>query len=351
MAVNGSTSKTALILGVTGQDGALLAAQLLRDGFKVYGGFRRGHSSKLWRLEELGILDKLTMVNLNLHEPHQLIEAMKELRPTQVYHFAGESFVADSYQQPRSVIETNVLGTLNVLDAVRICAPEARVFFSSTAEIFEAPGTGQILTENSPTRPTNPYAISKLTAHNLMVMYRERHGLHTVCGIMFNHESPLRSRNFVTRKITYHLARLRLEGGAPMQLGAFDAGRDWGAAADYVQAIPLALTRTPAEDYIFATGKKTSVRDFLELAVAAAGFTAAFEGEGLAVTCRDAKSGLILATVSPKYFRPHDTPPLIGSPKRLQQATGFAGSRDVGAIAEDMVKADIQRRKIGMIHV
>src|SRR5579871_2691122 len=206
---NKSASRTALIIGVTGQVGALLAAHLVEQGWKVYGGFRRGHSSKLWRLEELGIFDKISLVNMNLHEPHQIIEVLKDIRPAHIYHLAGESFVADSYQQPRSIIETNVLGTLNVLEAMRICAPDSRLFFSSSAEIFGSAEGDKLLDENIPHRPENPYAISKLTAQNLVNLYRDRHGMHTVCGIMFNHESAFRSRTFVTRKITYHMARLR----------------------------------------------------------------------------------------------------------------------------------------------
>lgn len=345
------SSRTALILGVTGQDGALLAAELLRQGWTVRGGFRRGHATKLWRLEELGVLGKIEMININLHEPFQVIEAITAVRPDHVYHLAGESFVADSYQQPRSVIETNVLGTLNVLEALRLAAPAARLFFASSAEIFGIPQPGQLLDEDSPFRPTNPYGISKLTAQQLVGIYRERHKLHAVCGMMFNHESPLRARNFVTRKITYHLARLRLEGGPPVQLGALDSSRDWGAAADYVGALPMALDCETPMDYVFATGTKTSVREFLRLAAEAAGFNPVFEGEGVATTCRDAKTGQALAAVSAQYFRPFDTPPLIGNPARLTQATGFKGSRSVAAIAEEMVKTDMQRRKSGSTHV
>ena len=346
-----SKTRTALILGVTGQDGAILAADLLRQGWHVRGGFRRGHNTKLWRLEELGIMGKVDMVNINLHEPFQVIEAISSVRPDHIYHFAGESFVADSYQQPRSVLETNVLGTLNVLDAMRIAAPESKLFFASSAEVFGIPDNDQLLDENSSFRPNNPYGVSKLTAQQLVGIYRERHKLHTVCGLMFNHEGPWRARNFVTRKITYHLARLRLEGGPPVQLGALDSGRDWGAAADYIGILPSVLDNVPPQDYVFATGVKTSVQDFLRVAAEAAGFTPAFDGEGLAMTCRDSKTGLVLATVAAKYFRPFDTPPLIGNPARLKRVTRFKGSRDVAALAEDMIKADIERRKSGATHV
>lgn len=344
-------NKSALILGVTGQDGAHLAAELLAQGFTVYGGFRRGHNSKLWRLNELAILERIKLVNINLHEPHQVMEAIKTLNPTHIYHLAGESFVADSFQQPRSIIETNSLGTLNVLEAIRISAPEARLFFASTAEIFGAVAAGQILDETSTIAPLNPYGISKLTAQLLTSMYRTRHNIWAASGIMFNHEGPLRARNFVTRKITYNLARLRLDGGEPMKLGALASTRDWGAAADYARAIPMSVNLDTPQDFIFATGAATSVQQFLHLAAEAAGFAPVFEGEGVAMTCRDKTSGNMLATVSDQYFRPFDTPPLIGNPARLKHATGFTGSRSIATIAEEMVKADLARRKNGMIHV
>jgi len=346
-----SKQRTALILGVTGQDGSLLARKLVDDGWRVHGGFRRGDAVKLWRLEELGLIGKIEMVNLNLHEPFQVVEALSKARPDHIYHFAGESFVADSYHQPRSVLETNVLGTLNVLEAMRLMAPEARLFFASSSEIFGIPAAGQLLDENSPFRPLNPYAISKLTAQQLIGTYRDSHKLHAVCGLMFNHESPLRARNFVTRKITYHLARMRAEGGPPVKLGALESCRDWGAAADYIGVLPHVLDHVPPQDYVFATGQKTSVREFLRLAAEAADFRPVFEGEGVAMTCTDAKSGKVLAEASAQYFRPFDTPPLVGNPARLMQATGFKGSRDVAAIAREMVEADIHRRENGSVHV
>jgi len=343
--------RTALILGVTGQDGSLLAQKLVRDGWRVRGGFRRGEATKLWRLEEMGLIGKVELINLNLHEPFQVVEAISSVKPDHIYHFAGESFVADSYQQPRSVLETNVLGTLNVLEALRLIAPEARLFFASSSEVFGIPSVGQLLDEDSSFRPINPYAISKLTAQQLVGTYRERHKLHAVCGLMFNHESPMRARNFVTRKISYHLARLAVEGGPPVQLGALESCRDWGSAIDYTGALTSALDYAPPQDYVFATGRKTSVKDFLRLSAEAAGFSPVFEGEGAGTTCHDSKTGQALAAVSEKYFRPFDTPPLIGNPARLTAATGFSGSRDVAVIAEEMVKKDIQRRKSGATHV
>ena len=346
-----SAGKSAFIFGVTGQDGALLAAHLLAEGWTVHGGSRRGHVSKLWRLEELGILDKVNLVNVNLHEPYQVVEAIGTLKPDHVYHLAAESFVADSFHQPHSVIATNVVGTLNVLESMRVAAPRTRLFFASSAEVFGTPPAHGLLDEASPLRPINPYGVSKLAAQNLVKVYRERYGLPAMCGIMFNHESPLRARNFVTRKIPFNVARLKLAGGPAVNLGALDAARDWGSAVDYAGVLPRALGLEAPEDLVFASGRRTTVREFFTYAAAAADYDPVFEGEGAGETCRDRKTGQALAAVSEKYFRPFDTPPLVGNPARLMQRTGFKGSRDVAKVAEEMVAADMKRRRDGMIHV
>lgn len=343
--------KSALILGVTGQDGALLARHLLERGWTVHGGFRRGNASKLWRLEELDIQSRLNLVNINLHEPHQVIDVISTLQPDHIYHFAGESFVADSFQQPRSIIETNTLGTINVLEAVRMFSKASRLFFASSSEVFGDEHDGQPLDEMSAFRPNNPYSISKLAAQQMVGVYRERHGLHAVAGIMFNHESPFRARNFVTRKISYNMARLKLDDGSPMQLGALSGARDWGSAEDYVKAIPALLDLDYASDFVFATGRSTSVGEFLLMAGEAAGFSPVIEGEGRNAECRDTRTGKVLAVIADRYFRPFDTPSLIGNPNKLKNATGFTGSRDVATIAQEMVAADLDRRKQGMTHV
>ena len=183
--------RTALILGVTGQDGSLLARKLVNEGWRVRGSFRRGEATKLWRLQEMDLVGKVELINLSLHEPFQVVEAISNAKPDHIYHFAGESFVADSYQQPRLVLETNLLGTLNVLESMRLIAPEAKLFFASSSEVFGTPTGSDLLDENSPFRPINPYAISKLSAQQLVGTYRDRHKIHAACGMMFNHESPI----------------------------------------------------------------------------------------------------------------------------------------------------------------
>ena len=335
-----------LILGVNGQDGALLAAHLLAQGVPVHGGVRPGSSGASWRLRELGIADKVTLHETDLLAAQSLATLMGELQPAAIYHFGGVSTSLESFDTPRFVLEQNVIGTTNLLEAIRTASPATRVFFTSSAEIYGA-GATELIDETRPPTPQNPYAISKTTAQQLIQAYRARQGLFAVTGIMFNHESAYRPRRFLTRKVTYTLARLRLEGGAPLELGALDSCRDWGAAEDYVAAMAATLACDTAGDYVFATGRKTPVREFLRLAATAAGFDPEFSGEGVDSVCRDRKTGQPIAVVSPQFFRPNDTSALIGNPARLKQATGWAGSRDVATLAADMMRADLDRRKAG----
>ena len=346
-----TADKTALILGVTGQDGAHMAHLLLQRGWVVYGGFRRGVTGKTWRLDELRITDKIRLINIDIGEPYQLIEAFRNVRPAHIYHFAGESFVADSFNHPKVTIDVNAIGTLNVLEAMRVAVPDTRLFFTSSSEVFGRNKTSLPLDEASECCPSNPYGISKLTAQHLVRLFRETYGLFTSIGIMFNHEGPLRARSYVTRKITYNLTRLRMEKGAPMELGQFNAARDWGAAEDYVQAMHAVLELDSPGDFVFATGRVTSIREFLGIAAAAAGFEPEFENHGANEMCYDRKSGMKLAQVSQRYFRPFDTPPLTGNAARLREKTGWSGARPIERIAEGMIEADIHRWEKGILNV
>ncbi len=346
-----SADRSALIFGVTGQDGAILAHQLVKQGWKVYGGYRRGGHNKLWRLEELGVLDKIELVNINLLEPFQVLNVVSELTPDHVYQLAGDSYVVDSFEQPRSVLENNCISTLNVLEAIRIAAPEARLFFPSSSEVFGQPAEDGMLDEKSPFSPLNPYGLSRLAAQKLIDIYRSHHGLYACCGIMFNHEGPYRARSFVTRKVTYNLARLRSEGGRPMTLGNLDTRRDWGAADDYVSIMPSVLDLDVPDNYVFATGRTSTLRQLIEVAADYAGFKPEFEGQGLGEVCIDRASGQALVTVDDEFFRKSDTPPLVGNPDHLKQSTGFAGSKPIEQTIVEMVQADIDRREKGNINV
>jgi len=346
-----ANNKRALILGGTGQDGAHVAAHLIADGWDVYCGFRRGSSSKVWRLEHLGLSAKVKLVNINIDEPYNLIETFKSIQPDHIYHFAGESFVADSFIHPVTTLEANTLGTLNVLEAMRLTVPKARLFFSSSSEVFASVEPGMLLNEGSSMLPANPYGISKMTAQHLVRMYRQTYGLFACAGILFNHEGPLRARSFVTRKITYNLARLKAQGRDPIELGQFGSARDWGAAADYTYAMIMVLGLDEPDDFVFATGRLTTVRDFFADAATAAGFDPIFEGEGVNEICVDKHSGMQLAHVSERYFRPFDTSARAGNAEKLKARTGWQGSRPIRDIAAEMVQTDIERLKKGITNV
>lgn len=344
-------NRKALILGVTGQDGAHLAAHLIAAGWEVYGGFRRGSSSKVWRLEHLGLSDKVRLVNINIDEPYNLIDTFKQIQPDHIYHFAGESFVADSFVHPVTTFAANSIGVLYVLEAMRHTVPNARLFFASSSEVFGSVPPEVLLDENSPMLPSNPYGISKMTGQHMVRMYRESYGFHASVGMLFNHEGPLRARSFVTRKITYNLARLKMHGGAPIELGQFDSARDWGAAEDYTEAMVDVLSLDQPDDFVFATGKLTSVRDFLSAAAAAMDFDPVFEGQGKDEVCVHKLTGMQLAHVSKRYFRPFDTSARAGNASKLTKRIGWKGSRPVENIAVQMVQADIDRWKKGITNV
>ena len=343
--------KKALILGVTGQDGAHIAQHLLADGWEVYGGFRRGSSNKVWRLEHLGLVGKVKLVNINIDEPFNLIDTFKQIQPDHIYHFAGESFVADSFVHPVTTFEANSIGVLYVLEAMRHTVPNAKLFFASSSEVFGSNSEGALLYETSPMRPSNPYGISKMTAQHMVRMYRETYGLYASVGMLFNHEGPLRARSFVTRKITYNLARLKTLGGASIELGLFSSARDWGAAEDYTRAMIEVLGLDQPEDFIFATGKLTSVREFLSSAAMAIGFDPVFEGQDKNEICVDKSSGMPLAHVSERYFRPFDTSARAGDSSKLTQHIGWQGSRTIKDLAAQMAQTDIHRWEKGITNV
>jgi GDPmannose 4,6-dehydratase len=348
-----TTPKVAFVTGVTGQDGAHLAHRLLEDGWTVYGGFRRGSSNKTWRMDYLGITKRLKLVECQLGELQNLIQILQQVQPTEIYNLAGESFVADSFKYPGVNVEINTLGVLNILEAVKLACPGARLFCASTSEIFgHGGGNGNgLLNEASECRPVNPYGISRQAAQNFVRLYRERHKLFACSGILFNHEGPLRGREYVTRKIAFNMARLKVSGGKPVELGNLDASRDWGAADDYVMAMRAMLALEKPEDLVVATGRLTTVREALRLAAVAAGYSPVFEHAGMNEICLDKNTGMMLARVSEKYFRPHDTPSMAGDASRLRSLTGWPGSRSFENLIGEMVAADIDRWKAGITNV
>ena len=344
------TKPTAFITGITGQDGAHLAYLLLSKGYKVYGGHRRSNN-KLWRLDFLGIKEKITLIDFHLNEPQHVTTIIQELKPNELYHLAAESFIADSFKYPNRVMAINTNSTCNILEAIRIYSPSTRMFFASSSEVFGNSKPGELLDESSKFYPSNPYAISKLSSDFFIKMYREKYGIFACSGILFNHEGPLRGGQFVSRKITSNLARLKTKAGLPLVLGSLDISRDWGASIDYVNAMRLMLKSDNPNDYVISTGKLTTVREFLRLASLEVGFDPIFEGENENEFCYDKVSGLTIAKVSKKYFRPFDTNPLAGDSSKISSDLGWARKINFEKLIVLMVNADLDRCNSGLIEI
>ena len=321
--------KTALITGVTGQDGAYLAQLLLGKGYKVIGLMRRSASSDVIgeRLRWLGILDQVELVDGNLTDISSLIRIIQGHKPDEIYNLAAQSFVAASWQQPLLTGNVTALGAGNVLEAVRLVRPEARVYQASSSEMF---GLIQepVQSEKTPFYPRSPYGVAKLYAHWMTVNYRESFGLHASSGILFNHESPLRGIEFVTRKVTDGAARIKLGLATELPLGNLEATRDWGHARDYVQAMHLMLQQDKADDYVIATGVTTSIRELCRLA---------FEHVGLNYEDH--------VKVDPRFMRPAEVDVLLGDSTKAQQALGWKPETTLAAMVSEMVDADLARHR------
>jgi GDPmannose 4,6-dehydratase len=319
--------KRALISGITGQDGAYLAQFLLEKGYEVFGIIRRSSHVGVFdhRLRWLKIDDRVNLLDGNLADLSSLMRIIKEVRPHEVYNLAAQSFVTSSWQQPILTGMITGLGAANMLEAVRILHPAARFYQASSSEMF---GLVQepIQSESTPFYPRSPYGVAKLYAHWLTVNYRESFGLHASSGILFNHESPLRGIEFVTRKVTDGVARIKLGLSRELRLGNVDAKRDWGHARDYVQAMWLMLQQDVADDYVIATGRTTTIRDMCRIA---------FEHAGL-----DVGKHLI---VDPALFRPAEVEVLLGNPAKARAKLGWAATTILEDMITEMVDADLSR--------
>ncbi len=345
-----TSRKKILVIGGNGQDGAHLCHQLLSQGYKVYCSIR-SKESNTWRLKELNIINKINLVNIDILNFEDLDVNIELIKPNIIFHVAGESFVADSFLSPDRWIKVNCIGTLNILEAIKRNSPQSKLFFASSSEIFSTNNIESKFNENSRIKPMNPYGVSKMTAQELVRMYRESYNINASIGIMFNHEGPLRARNYVTRKITFNLARLKALGGDPMALGGFNSKRDWGSAEDYTSAMINIMENDLKDDFVFSTGNLTSIRDFLSFSATEIGFEPEFEGLGIDEVCFDKKSGRKLSIISKKYYRPFDSPARVGDSSKLKKKINWNGSRSIENIAIDMIKADVSRRKKGNIYV
>lgn len=336
--------KKAIITGITGQDGAYLSKFLLEKGYTVYGTQRRLSSQNHWRIEELAINknENFKIVDFDLTDPNCAIRLIDKIEPDEIYNLAAQSFVGVSFDEPYTTSAITGLGVLNWLEAIRIINRKIKFYQASTSELF---GKVQEIpqTEKTPFYPRSPYGVAKLYAHWMTINYRESYDLFATCGILFNHESPLRGLEFVTRKITHAVALIKNNQLNYLELGNLDAKRDWGYAEDYVKGMWKMLQADEPDTYILATNRTTSVREFVKMAFKAAGFELIFEGKGLNEIGKDAKSGKTLVKVSKKYFRPAEVDLLIGNAKKAEEKLGWKPQVTLETLCKMMVERDIER--------
>jgi GDPmannose 4,6-dehydratase len=340
-------TKTALITGVTGQDGAYLAQILLEKGYEVHGVKRRSSSFNTGRIENIYQDPHVENARFHLHygdmtDSTNLIRIVQETRPDEVYNLAAQSHVQVSFETPEYTANSDALGTLRLLEAIRILKMEdgCRFYQASTSELYglvqEVPQR-----ETTPFYPRSPYAAAKLYAYWIVVNYREAYGMHASNGILFNHESPLRGETFVTRKITRAAAAISLGKQDKLYLGNLDAKRDWGHAREYARGMWMMLQQDTPDDYVLATGVTTPVRDFVEWAFADAGIELAWEGSGIDEKGRCTKTGNVLVEVDSRYFRPTEVDLLIGDPTKAREQLGWIPETSVRDLCREMVEADL----------
>jgi len=318
-------SKKAFITGITGQDGAYLAKLLLDKGYEVYGLMARRSTDTLWRLQYLGVDSHVQLLDGDLTDLSSLIRGMEKSKASEVYNLGAQSFVGTSWGQPILTANVTGVGALNVLEAVRLVNPEARFYQASTSEMYGLIQEAQ-QSESTPFYPRSPYAAAKLYAHWMTVNYRESFGLHASSGILFNHESPLRGIEFVTRKVTDAVARIKHGQQKELRLGNIDAKRDWGYAADYVQAMWLMLQQDKPDDFVIATGYTTTVRDMCRIA---------FECVGLKHEDH--------VVIDPQLYRPAEVETLLGNPAKAKEKLGWSPQTDLKTLISMMVEADLAR--------
>ena len=334
----------AVVTGITGQDGAYLTQLLLEKGYTVFGTYRRTSSVNFWRLDELGITDhsNLQLVEYDLTDLSSTIRLLEKAEPQEVYNLAAQSFVGVSFEQPITTAEITGIGALNLLEAIRIIDPNIRFYQASTSEMFgKVQETPQ--TETTPFYPRSPYGFAKLFAHWATINYRESHGMFASSGILFNHESPLRGKEFVTRKVTDSVAKIYLGLQDQLVLGNLDAKRDWGYAAEYVDGMWKMLQAQEPDTFVLATGRTTSVRQFVQLAFQSLNIQVSFEGQGEQEVGFNEKDGRKIVSVSRDFYRPTEVDLLIGDPARAKNILNWQAATSLEALCEMMVKTDLGR--------
>lgn len=336
--------KTALITGITGQDGAYLAQFLLQKGYMVYGAYRRASTANFWRIESLGINNhpNLKLVEYDLTDLSSCIRLVSSCKPDEVYNLAAQSFVGASFNQPVLTTQVNTTGPLNLLEAIRCTDTNIRFYQASTSEMFgkvqEVPQR-----ETTPFYPRSPYGVAKLYGHWITINYRESYGIHASSGILFNHESPLRGIEFVTKKITDAVARIAIGHNHVLKLGNIDAGRDWGFAGDYVEGMWAMLQQPEPGEYILATGREITVRDFVKMAFKSANIDVEFFGEGANEYAVNTKTGTRVMEIDPQFYRSAEVNMLRGDNTRARTQLGWEPKVSVEQMCDMMVKFDITR--------
>lgn len=347
--------KTALITGVTGQDGAYLAEFLLKKGYIVHGIVRRASTFNRERIEHLHSYENPTRDNLLLHygdmtDSSNLIRIVKQVEPNEIYHLAAQSHVQISFDVPEYTADTDGIGTLRLLEAVRFLGLKktTKIYNASTSELY---GKAKEFPQNekTPFHPRSPYAVAKIYSHWITINFREAYNLFTCNGILFNHESPLRSENFVTRKITLSIARIIAGKQEKLYLGNLNAKRDWGYAPDYVEAMWLMLQQRKPEDFVIATGEAHNVREFTELAFNEVGIDIEWKGKGVEEKGVDTSTGKIIVEVSPNYFRPAEVDFLLGDASKAKEKLGWRPKVGFKELIKIMINADLKRENVNKI--
>ncbi|MCL0030159.1 GDP-mannose 4,6-dehydratase [Thermodesulfovibrionales bacterium] len=332
-------AKRALITGITGQDGSYLAEFLLEKGYKVFGLKRRTSTVTFERVKH--IQDKITLISGDMHDQSSLLNAVKEIEPDEVYNLAAQSFVPTSWEQPILTGDVTALGVTRILEAIRRVNPKIRFYQASSSEMFgkvqEVPQT-----ERTPFHPRSPYGVAKVYSHWITVNYRESYDMFCCSGILFNHESPRRGLEFVTKKITNGAAMIKLGLANELRLGNLEAKRDWGYAGDYVRAMWLMLQQDEPDDYVIATGKTHSVREFVELAFKEVGIGIVWEGKGLDEKGIDSKTGKALVKVDPEFFRPAEVHQLVGDASKARKKLGWWHEVSFEDLIKIMVDSDMK---------
>ena len=340
--------KKALITGITGQDGAYLAALLLEKGYEVFGTFRRTSSVNFWRIEELIIQQHphLHLVEYDLTDLGSSISLVQKVEPDEIYNLAAQSFVGVSFEQPSTTAQITGVGALNLLEAIRLVNRKIRFYQASTSEMF---GKVQAIpqVESTPFYPRSPYGVAKLYAHWMTVNYRESYNIFGASGILFNHECPLRGREFVTRKITDSVAKIKLGQLDVVELGNLDAKRDWGFAKEYVEGMWRMLQVDEPDTFVLATNRTETVRDFVQMAFKGAGITVEFRGNAEQETAVDVATGKTVMRVNPKFYRPAEVELLIGNPAKAFEKLGWAPKTSLEQLCQMMVEADVVRNQRG----